>query len=141
MRSLKKMALKLRFQQQTDDAGRLKAAGEMAAMPLPSPDTVGAPLDDGIEWYLSASTLCRLIDRVAGLDVFTINRGVVDPAAWTGIAFKGGSEVGVASLTSALTAPDGTHYCVSMTANAHKPLDEQRFTSLYGALIAQLQKH
>ncbi len=112
----------------------------MAAMPLPSPDAVGAPLDDGIEWYLPATTLCRLIDKVSDLDVFTINRGVADPADWAGIAFKGGSEVGVASLTSELTAADGTRYCVSMTANAHQPLDEQRFTALYGALIAQLVK-
>ena len=110
----------------------------MAALPLPDAADIGAPLDPGIDWYLPASRLCSLVHEVAGLDVFSINPGVASKANWARIAFKGGSEVGVASLTSALTSKAGDEYCVSVIWNDSKLLDEERFTSLYGSLIAKL---
>lgn len=133
-------ALRLRFTS-ADAAGRLKAANEMAALPLPDAADVGAPLDPGIEWYLPASRLCALAGEVAGLDVFEINQGVARKPDWTRIAFKGGSEVGVASLTTDLIDQAGHHYCVSLTENDRQPLDEPRVTALYGALVGKLAGH
>ncbi|MDR3474189.1 MAG: serine hydrolase [Devosia sp.] len=130
-------ALRLRFTS-ADAPGQLKAAGEMAALPLPDAADVGAPLDPGIEWYLPASRLCSLIGEVAGLDVFEINAGVARKQDWAHIAFKGGSEVGVASLTSALVDKAGHRYCVTLTENDRQALDEQRVTALYGALLGKL---
>jgi hypothetical protein len=130
-------ALRLRFAA-ADVAGKRKAADDMAALPLPDAADVGAPLDAGIEWYLPPSRLCSLVAEVAGLDVFTINTGVARKQDWAHIAFKGGSEVGVASLTSALTDKAGHRYCVTLTQNDNQALDEQRITALYGALIDKL---
>jgi len=130
-------ALRLRFGS-ADTAGRLKAAGEMDALPLPNAADVAAPLDAGIEWYAPPARLCSLIAEVAGLDVFEINPGVARKADWSRIAFKGGSEVGVASLNTDLTDKAGHHYCVSLTQNDSQVLDEARFTALYTALIDKL---
>lgn len=130
-------ALRLRYLA-ADAAGRARTADDMAAMPLPAATEVEAPLDDGIEWYLSASKLCSLIAETADLDVFTINPGVARKADWAHVAFKGGSEVGVANLTSALTDKAGAKYCVAVTWNDGKAFDEGRLTSLYGSLVAKL---
>lgn len=130
-------ALRLRFAA-ADAAGKRKAADDMAALPLPDAADVGAPLDPGIEWYLPPSRLCGLLAEVEALDVFTINTGVARRQDWARIAFKGGSEVGVASLTSALTDKAGHRYCVTLTQNDNQALDEQRITALYGALIDKL---
>jgi beta-lactamase class A len=130
-------ALRLRFAA-ADAAGKLKAADDMAAMPLPSPVDVGQPLNPGIEWYLSLSKLCSLIAAVKDIDVFSINPGVARPADWSHIAFKGGSELGVANLSSALTDAAGNMYCIAMTWNDAKALDEARFTAIYGALIGKI---
>ncbi|HVX80292.1 MAG TPA: serine hydrolase [Devosiaceae bacterium] len=131
-------ALRLRFTGADTSAEKLKVAADMAKMPLPNPADTGAPLDSGVEWYMPATRLCELIGKVAGLDVFVMNPGVARPNDWTQIAFKGGSEVGVASLTSALTDKAGNRYCVTMTLNDRTALDEDRLTSLYGALIDKL---
>ena len=132
-------ALRLRFST-AKAAGKLGIAAEMSKLPLPDPGDVTGPLDPGIEWYLSSSALCRLTDAVSGLDVFQINPGAADKADWAKIAFKSGSEVGVASLTTRLVDRAGNRYCVSLTVNDSKPLDEQRVTSLYGSLIAELAR-
>lgn len=132
-------ALRLRFAG-ADVAGRRAAIAQMAGMPLPDPADVMAPLDDGIEWYAPLTRLCALAGDVARLDVFAINPGVARRTDWSNIAFKGGSEVGVASLVSALTDMAGNRYCVAVTWNDHQALDETRFTALYGALLDQLRK-
>ena len=123
-----------------DDDVRRQIAGGLADQPLPAPADVMAPLTDKLEWYLSSNDLCRLIGAVGDLDVAQINPGVARRADWRRIAFKSGSEVGVASLTSLLTAEDGTRFCVSLTVNDHKALDEARVTALYSALVALLAK-
>ena len=130
-------ALRLRFTS-ADLAGKGKAGLDMASLPLPDAADVGAPLNPGIEWYVPASKLCSLIETVKDLDVFSINPGVASRADWTQIAFKGGSEAGVASLTTALTNTAGEHFCVSVIWNDSQALDEERFTSLYGSLIGKL---
>jgi beta-lactamase class A len=130
-------ALRLRFAS-ADATTKQTIAMEMSKMPLPDAGDVGAPLDAGIEWYLSSAKLCSLIQEIAGLDVFQINPGVASKADWAQIAFKGGSEVGAASLTSAVTDKSGAHYCVSVTANDNQPLAEGAITSLYSTLIAKL---
>jgi len=130
-------ALRLRYAT-ADLATKQAIASQLSAMPLPDAGDVGAPLDTGIEWYLPATTLCSLISEVAGLDVFKINPGVASKSDWDRIAFKGGSEVGVASLTTEVTDKSGTRYCVAAIANDNQPLDEGRLTSLYSTLIAKL---
>jgi hypothetical protein len=47
------------------------------------------------------------------LDVMQINPGVASKTDWASVAFKGASEIGVLSLTTALTGKDGYSCCVS----------------------------
>jgi beta-lactamase class A len=89
-----------------------------------------------IEWFASASDLCRLMASLdaaaerAGLaplhDVLSKNPGLrLDPAAFPYIAFKGGSEPGVLQLTWLVHHRDGTRYFVSLSANdTQAPVDE-----------------
>lgn len=130
-------ALRIRFGS-ADPATRNTIVQQLSTAPIPDAADVGSPLDAGVEWYLPATTLCSLIGEVAGLDVFQINSGVASKSDWAQIAFKGGSEVGVASLTTAVTSKSGDHYCVAVIANDAQPLAEGTITSLYSTLIAKL---
>jgi len=118
-------------------AARAAIALALAGLEMPAPADVMTPLTDGIEWYLSATQLCRLMEEVAPLDMLGINPGVAQRGDWAKIAFKSGSEVGVVSLTSRLTDKAGNSYCVALMVNDHAPLDESRITTIYKALIDQ----
>lgn len=123
-----------------DAAARRAIAAELDGLPMPKPGDVATPLTDQVEWYLSSSDLCRLIGEVADLDMVGINPGVARRDDWQRIAFKSGSEVGVVSLTSQLTSRTGDRFCVTLTVNDHAPLDEDRVTTIYAALVALLAK-
>jgi hypothetical protein len=83
---------------------------------------------DEIEWFASASELCRLMaaldvrTELPGLeplaDVLSRNPGLpIDPIAFPYIAFKGGSEPGVLNLTWLVHAQSGARYFVSTRLN------------------------
>jgi beta-lactamase class A len=123
-----------------DAKARAAIAGELDGLPMPKPGDVTTPLTDQVEWYLSSTDLCRLVGEVADLDMVGINPGVARRDSWAKIAFKGGSEVGVVSLTSQLTSAAGDNFCVTLTVNDHAPLDEDRLTTIYAALVNLLAK-
>jgi beta-lactamase class A len=83
---------------------------------------------DEIEWFASASELCRLMaaldvrSEMPGLapiaEVLSRNPGLpIDGAAFPYIAFKGGSEPGVLNLTWLVHAQSGARYFVSIGLN------------------------
>jgi beta-lactamase class A len=113
---------------------------EVAARPLPDGSKALSPHDEGAEWYVSPTTLCALIGGVADLDVTQINPGVASKRDWAQVAYKGGSEPGVLNLTTAVTASDGTRYCVAASWNDSQPIDEAKATSAYAGLLAKLAK-
>lgn len=55
--------------------------------------------DRGIEWHYTTVELCGLIARVANMDVFSIYSGIPRPAGIERLAYKGGSDVGIANST------------------------------------------
>ena len=113
---------------------------EVAKRPLPDGSKALSPHDVGAEWYVSPTALCALIESVADLDVVAINPGVANKKDWAHIAFKGGSEIGVLNLTTAVTAKDGTRYCVAASWNDVKAIDEAKATSAYASLLSKLAK-
>lgn len=113
---------------------------EVATRPLPNGSKALAPHDQGAEWYVSPVALCALIESVADLDVTQINPGVANKRDWASVAFKGGSETGVLNLTTALTARDGTRYCVAASWNDSKAIDEAKATGAYAALLGKLAR-
>lgn len=119
---------------------RRQVLAELTSRPLPDVTKVGTPYHPEMEWNLSASALCTLIESVADLDVMQINPGVASPADWQSIAFKGGSEIGVLNLTTLVTAADGTRYCVAATWNSDTAVDQAKATSSYASLLALLKR-
>jgi beta-lactamase class A len=112
---------------------------EVASKPLPDGTKGLSSHDQGAEWYVPPTKLCALIESVADLDVVQINPGVANKKDWAQVAFKGGSESSVLNLTTAVTAKDGTRYCVAASWNDSKPIDEAKATSAYATLLSKLK--
>lgn len=92
-----------------------------------------------VEWFFTAEELCSLMARVKDLPLMSINSGVADASDWQRVAYKGGSESGVLNLTTWLLAKNGQSYCVTATWNHDEPLEEERFITLYRAVIEGLK--
>jgi beta-lactamase class A len=123
-----------------DEVARRAVLAEIGATPLPSIDRYLLQPILEIEWFFTAFELCALLERVADNPAFDINPGVANPADWSEIAFKGGSEPGVLDLSTLVTAADGNTYCVIVTWNDEAGLDEGRLFSLYAGLLAALAR-
>jgi beta-lactamase class A len=123
-----------------DPAGRRVLLPEIDKLPLPDNAIFasGKPVATDIEWFFTPVELCTLIDGVRNLGAMQINPGVAIKKDWQQIAYKGGSEPGVLNLTTALTAKTGRHYCVSATWNNDAPLEDNKFFTLYGAVLSSL---
>lgn len=119
-------------------AARRAAIVEADEMPLPPVGKVMTVHTPGVEWELSPGKLCSLMTEVGGLDVAQINPGIADPAQWSSIAYKGGSETGVLSLTTLAGARNGDRYCVSAVWNADSAIDEAGAEAAYGGVLAKL---
>jgi beta-lactamase class A len=131
--------LKAKYQV-ADLAGKRAVMAELDALPLPDLSKGLPPLDEGVEYYLSPTTLCGLMRSVADLDVTQINPGVAQKADWRMISFKGGSEVGVLSLTTSLVDSTGTKWCVSAVWNAPGAIDEAKAMAAYAGVLSKLSK-
>lgn len=109
-------------------------------LPLP---TIGEldtdPALSVIEWHYTNRELCKLMAGVQSLPLMSINPGVASPSQWKHIAYKGGSDWGVISMTTWLVSPTGTTYCVSASWNStNAPIDETKFEALYQTLLSTL---
>jgi beta-lactamase class A len=123
-----------------DVAARRVVLEEIAKLPVPESSVALAPHDQGAEWYVPPAKLCELIEAVADLGPMQINPGVANKADWARVAFKGGSEGGVLNLTTAVTAKDGTRYCVAASWNDPKSVSEAKATGPYASLLSKLAK-
>jgi len=83
---------------------------------------------DGIEWFASASDLCRATASLWSMgaqadlepvrDILTGNRGgISDAAAWPRAGYKAGYEAGVVNMTFVLERSDGRVFFVSAGYN------------------------
>jgi len=125
---------------QGNEVNRREVINQSPSYPLPSVDIFNAnTVAVDVEWFFTTKELCELMTTVADLPLMSINPGVARPNDWSRIAFKGGSEPGVLNLTTLLEAKDGKTYCVAATWNNTVPLDETRFTAIYGGAIAGLK--
>jgi beta-lactamase class A len=121
-----------------NSVGRAALLPEIDKLPLPDAGIFTAPLALDVEWFFAPAELCTLIDGVRDLGAMQINPGVADKEDWQQIAFKGGSEPGVLNLTTALTGKNGHRYCVAVTWNNDAALDDSKFFTLYGGVLASL---
>jgi beta-lactamase class A len=127
----------LRAYQKGDEAARRKVLAGLAKKPLPS--LKGYPTEPkalDVEWFFTARELCALMKRVHDMPVMRINPGVASKSDWDSVAYKGGSEPGVLSMTT-WVEKGGRAHCVSATWNANEVLDEGAFHAAYTkALVA-----
>lgn len=80
------------------------------------------------EWFANGADMCNVLSSLAQrgqldpqselLQTLALNPGVAfDPAVWTYIGYKGGSEVGVMNLSWLLRRADGRWFTLVMTLN------------------------
>ena len=99
----------------------------------------GDPVALDIEWFMTASELADLVERLQHLDLMTINAGLATKEKWQRVAYKGGSEPGVLNLTTFLIDEEGNQYTVVVTVNnAKKALDEAKIMETYQAMLNYL---
>lgn len=98
------------------------------------------PADDDIDWQFTNRQLCALMAGVRHLPLFEINPGVATPSDWKSVAYKGGSDAGIISMTTWLVAKSGKQFCVSVTLDdATAAVDENAFSLDYLAVIDRLR--
>lgn len=115
---------------------------QLAEVPLPAVSSLRAtPTALDIEWFFTPRELCQFMKEVADLPVMRVNpSALLNPADWTQVAYKGGSEPGVLNLTTQLRDRKGKTYCISATwNNTTAALDDARFFALYSAVIEGLK--
>jgi beta-lactamase class A len=135
--------LRERYLAAVSPAARLAMLTQVDRLPLPSlrvlvPLFAKGPVAPRIEYFFSTRQLCGLMAQVQRLPQMSINPGVANPAEWTHVAFKGGSEPGVINLTTMATARNGVTYCVAATWNNTALLDNGRFEALYSSVLHSL---
>lgn len=124
-----------------DEAGRRAMLAEIDARPIPDASQFGETVTAiDVEWFFTANELCSVIAKAADADAFKINPGLANPAQWSHVAFKGGSEGGVLNLTTALTGKNGKHYCVAATWNDSAALEQTKLFTIYGGVLGALTK-
>jgi len=126
--------------QKGNEAERRRVLEGLAKKPLPPAESYPTePTALDVEWLFDARELCALMKKVHDLPLMGINPGVAKKADWDAVAYKGGSEPGVLSMTTWLQK--GSHqHCVSATWNAPHKLEELGFVSAYGKAIGALEK-
>ena len=112
---------------------------ELSERPLPRRATFVGHHDRGIEWYVDATRLCRLIAAVAHLDLMGLNPGVATASDWKRIAYKGGSERGVLNLTTHVTTEAGISGCIALSVNAATTIPHTKVFSIYAGLLSALK--
>jgi beta-lactamase class A len=105
------------------------------SLPDPSEEPESPTAIDQIEWFASASQLCRLMADLVELGkrpahipverVLTRNPGFDwDRNLWPFVAYKGGSEAGVLNLTWMMERRDGRRFVMSLGVNdPQSPVD------------------
>lgn len=99
------------------------------------------PVALDIEWFMTTNQLSDLLERLAYLDLMTVNPGLAIPSSYQRVAFKGGSEPGVLNLSTFLIDKNGNSFTVSFTANREDaPVAETDIYQSYQALLQVLHQ-
>jgi beta-lactamase class A len=120
---------------------RRELLAQLDRMPLPAADDLDtSPANVDVDWQYTNRDLCTLMAKVESLPLMSINPGIVDPADWERVAYKGGSDWGAISMTSWLVGKDGKTYCMSATWNSPaSQVDETTFGLAYGSLVESIR--
>jgi len=127
-----------------DAPGRAKLLAAMGSRPEPTLEQFATdkPMDiEHLEWFASASDMCRLMkwfdtgDDKKALEILSVNPGLpISDRKFPLVAFKGGSESGVLNLTYLLRSAKGNHYALAITWN--DPNAEVDLQEMAGIVLA-----
>lgn len=107
---------------------------------------------DSIEWFCTGEECARAmveVDRLSRVEgngpaatAVRTNPGMgFDRKVWKGVAFKGGSEIGVINLTWLLERADGRRFVVSLGWNDPKSaVDDEAAVKLAGEAVGMLER-
>lgn len=118
------------------EAERRALLERLAELPLPSASALTSAED--VEWYMSATEICALLDDVAENPAFAINPGLASPDDWEAIAFKGGSDIGVLNFSTRVVGHDGRVHCVVATWNDDVELPAPLLATPYRGILRAL---
>ncbi len=123
-----------------DEEGKRAVLEAARSASLPTVNLfAGNPIAMDVEWFFTNQELCGLMEKVGDLPLMSVNPGIANPANWQQVSFKGGSEPGVLNFTTQLLDKMGNRYCLALTWNDDRPLDEVRLLTVYTSAIAALQ--
>lgn len=131
----------LRNYLQADAEERRAILVKLASLSLPDPKVFfSEPVALEVEWFFTVRELCSLIKEVEDLPLMSINPGLAVRENWAHVAYKGGSEPGVLSLTTSLFSRSGKRYCVCVTwNNPQETLEQERLFAIYGGILRLLE--
>lgn len=110
---------------------------QAAAAPLPTSGALTLALD--AEWHVSVRRLCTLMNSVAALPLTSLNPGVADPADFSRVSYKGGSDRGVLNVTTQVVNRKGETYCVSASWNDTRDVAPSQLAPLVQATLQLLK--
>jgi beta-lactamase class A len=129
-----------KYRSSTTPSGREAVIDQVDALPLPDVDQLLASPQLDVEWHYSVRDLCGLLNHVSDVPFMSINPGEADASAFRHVAYKGGSDVGVVNLTTAVTTQRGTRICFSATLNnATQRVDDAAFQAAYAGVLSFLE--
>jgi hypothetical protein len=124
-------------------AERRQLLEKMAGFPLKKVAYDGSPvMVDEIEWHVTTRELCRLMYALRDDPALAINPGLANPAQWSRVGYKGGSEPGVLNFTHLLQPESsGPVYVLSATVNhSDEAIDTSGFALLVSRLMSLIQR-
>ncbi|MGI9487061.1 MAG: serine hydrolase [Geminicoccaceae bacterium] len=122
-----------------DRSERYAVLRDLADAPLPPVNAVMKPWKPEVEWLLSTKALCGWVERVADVNLTQINTGPIRADGWQQVSYKGGSQVGVLNFTTHARDAKGRNFCLSVTWNADKAIDDAPLGSLYASVFHALR--
>ncbi len=134
-------------------ARRAMLADEVRKLPLPDEEWEEPREVSRVGWFASASECCRVmmelhkLERLPGME--PLSRALrrdpglrLDRDLWPEVAFKGGAEAGVLSMTWLLERDDGKRFVLSMAWNhEEKPVQEGRMNDMARSALRLLGQH
>ncbi len=92
-----------------------------------------------VEWFFTARELCALVAEVGEARAMQANPGAARAQDWETVAYKGGSEAMLVSVTHHLRHADGRAFCVTGAWNEDEPIDHERFILIAAGAIQLLR--
>lgn len=122
-----------------DVAARRALLAALDAREVDWSDYEQGALAPDVEWFFTSRELCALVAEVGDARAMQASPGVARAQDWEAVAYKGGSEPVLISVTHLLRHADGRTFCVTGAWNDDKPVSQERFALIAAGAIQLLR--